>query len=70
MGRKIMEGKILDRICKIRGNVECPIYVFKLALPNPPFSPGGCYDCGKDAKFAVIEKNGEAWLYCGVCEVG
>ena len=32
--------------------------------------PPTCYDCGKIARFNMMESNGNSWVYCGICEVG
>ena len=29
-----------------------------------------CADCGNKASYLIIEDDGEAWPYCGICEIG
>ena len=29
-----------------------------------------CADCGERANYLIVEDDGTAWPYCGVCEIG
>ena len=53
------------------------VYAFEIALPAKHYRINMCDDCGRHAKFLVMEAdlsdqpdNSRLWFYCGVCWVG